>query len=421
MFVLAFELTSAVVPSMLAGTIFTFASQRFAHLQHIELLWSCWMPLSLWALFRLMKNGRLLDGALLGAFVAFQGLSSLYYLVFLGTYLVVAALGSIDRAPFDLWKRRLAGFGLAAVVAAILIGPYIVIYSQMRTGRVPRNPEMVARYSASLQTYARVAPENRLYSFLRRSNDASERSLFPGAVALALAAVGIWKGPRRQVVVCVAGLIFALVMSVGVNGWLFPLLQAWIPPLQDIRAPARYAILVLMSIAVLAALGASTWRAGRSRPGVLVTAGLFTVVLLEYASMPIVAIKTVVEPPQIARWLADKPKGSVTVMLPMHHLKYDPFFAFLSIYHWQPILNGYSSFAPRDYRSTVAALSTFPDASSVQRLRERKVSYVVLSAKDYGEPRYSEIKQALRDHADFQEPVIFDDPDFPCAVFPLRP
>jgi hypothetical protein len=420
MFVLAFELTGAMVPAMLAGTIFTFASQRFAHLAHIELLWQCWMPLAMWALYRLMKNGKLLDGALLGVFIALQGLSSLYYFVLLGTYLGITGIALIDRPPVHLWKRRAAGIALAAMTAAVLVGPYLATYSEMRSGHRTRQYQEVLRYSASPQTYLRVVPENRLYWFLRRERDAQERSLFPGALALALAAIGIWKGSRRIVVVCVAGMMFAFLMSLGMNGWLFPLFRQLATPLEDIRAPARYGILVLMSLAALAALGASHILANRPHRRWLVSAAFFAMLFLEYASMPVETFKPILQPPQLARWLSNQPPNSVTVTLPIGYWDHDPLYEFLSIYHWQPMINGYTGFVPEGFEATIAALMTFPDAASIQLLRDRHVSYVVLSAKDYGEPRYSELTQALRGHPDFDEPVSFDDPDFPCTVFRLR-
>jgi hypothetical protein len=421
MFVLALELTGAMVPSMVAGTIFTFASQRFGHFSHLELLWSCWMPLALWAQHRLMKSGRLRDGVLLGVFVALQGLSSLYYLVFLGTFLVVAGVASIDRAPIHMWRRRLTGLALAALTAAILVGPYLAAYGGMRTGHPPRTDAEVTEYSASPETYLRVVPQNHVYFFLRRRPYANERSLFPGALALALAALGIWKGPRRLVFVYVAGMIFAFLMSLGMNGPLFPLLRDSVTPLRDMRAPVRYSVLVLMSVAALAALGASRLLADRSRRRGVVAGGLLAILLVEYASMPITTAKAVLEPPPMARWLASRPSGSVIVTLPMHNWYYDSFYEFLSIYHWQPMLNGYSGFYPDGYLVTTTALETFPDAASVQRLKDQDVSYVVLSADRLGEPAYSDLVQALKTHPDFDAPTTFDDPDFPCTVFPLRP
>ena len=420
MFVLAFELTTAVVPSIVAGAIFTFASQRFGHFGHVELLWNCWMPLAMWSLYRLMRDGKLRDGVLLGLFVALQGLSSLYNFVLLATYLAVTGLALIDRAPLDLWKRRAAALALAAVTATVLVGPYLVAYSQMRTGHRSRTEAEIARYSASVQTYARVNPENRLYFFLRRTVDAHERSLFPGALALALAAGGIWKNRRREIGVLVVGMIFAFWMSLGLNGWLYPHFSSLAPPLQDVRAPARYGTLVLMSLAALAAVGASRLLRSQTHRRTLVSAVLLAILCVEYASMPIATSRAVLEPPQMAQWLARKPKGSVTVMLPMHFVRHDPFYEFLSIYHWQPLVNGYSGFNPPDYRATVESLQTLPDAASVQLLKTRNVSYVVLSARGYGEPYYSELRQTLRGHPDFVVAETFDDLVFPCTIFALR-
>ncbi len=162
-------------------------------------------------------------------------------------------------------------------------------------------------------------------------------------------------------------------MSFGVNGWLFPIVRSVVPPLEEIRAPARYGILVLMSLAALAAVGASRILAVQGRR-FLISAVFFLVLVVEYASMPILVSKAVLEPPAMARWLADQPRR-VMLTLPILWWRYDSFYQFLSIYHWQPMLNGYTAFIPPAYSETTKLLETFPDATSIQRLRDLNVAY----------------------------------------------
>ena len=418
MFVLAFELTGTMVPSLLAGTIFTFASQRFGHISRIEILWVCWMPLAMWALYRLMKNGRLRDGACLGAFVALQGLTCLYHFAFLGTYLGIAGLASIDRAPLESGNAASPDWRSPRRRRPSRRSLFCGLRSDANRGafEIGRHRQAVQRYDSDLRSRPAREPVVR---FLRRTADARERSLFPGALAIALAAVGIWKGPRRLVLVYATGMVFALLMSFGVNGWLFPIVRSVVPPLEEIRAPARYGILVLMSLAALAAVGASRILAVQGRR-FLISAVFFLVLVVEYASMPILVSKAVLEPPAMARWLADQPRR-VMLTLPILWWRYDSFYQFLSIYHWQPMLNGYTAFIPPAYSETTKLLETFPDATSIQRLRDLNVAYVVLSAKDYGEPRYSELVQQLRARTDFEESVVlrtwfFRQPFLPCAA-----
>ncbi len=163
MFVLAFELTGTMVPSLLAGTIFTFASQRFGHISRIEILWVCWMPLAMLACYRLMKRAVALR-CLIGRVRPLQGLTFSTTSPS-RTYLGSAEMASNRPPPALALSRRLVGLALAAATAAVLVGPYLVVYAQMRTGERSRSDVIVRRYSATIQTYGRVLPENRLYVF----------------------------------------------------------------------------------------------------------------------------------------------------------------------------------------------------------------------------------------------------------------
>ncbi len=69
--------------------MFAFSPFRFEHYNHLEIVWSCWIPLSLWALHRTIATGRWLFGILTGLFIAAQVFSCVYLAVFLGVWLVV--------------------------------------------------------------------------------------------------------------------------------------------------------------------------------------------------------------------------------------------------------------------------------------------------------------------------------------------
>ena len=50
MFVLARRLTGAMLPALLAATIFTMLPYRIEHFMHLELQWAMFIPLTFWAL-----------------------------------------------------------------------------------------------------------------------------------------------------------------------------------------------------------------------------------------------------------------------------------------------------------------------------------------------------------------------------------
>jgi hypothetical protein len=68
-----------------AGIIFAFVPYRFGHYMHLELQWTVWIPWAFWALHRTFETGSRRHAALLGAFLALQFMSSIYYGPFLAT------------------------------------------------------------------------------------------------------------------------------------------------------------------------------------------------------------------------------------------------------------------------------------------------------------------------------------------------
>ena len=73
--------------------------------------------------------------------------------------------------------------------------------------------------------------------------------------------------------------------SLGTSGRVYPLLRAWLPPFRGLRAPARFAMLVLLGMSVLTAIGmARVARTFSGRAVALAAAGL---VVLEYSVAPL--------------------------------------------------------------------------------------------------------------------------------------
>jgi hypothetical protein len=66
-FALARRLTGSAPAAWLAAIIFGFAPYRMAHIGHLELQWTMWMPLAMLLLHRLMEKPAWWRGLLLGA------------------------------------------------------------------------------------------------------------------------------------------------------------------------------------------------------------------------------------------------------------------------------------------------------------------------------------------------------------------
>src|SRR6185436_7695610 len=106
-----------------------FAPYRFEHAMHMELQWAMWMPLAFLALHRTFDTGRWQYGLATGVCVALQMLSSIYYGIFLATFLGLGALLLMARDRNVSLARALlplaAGAALAALVSGIYAMPYL--------------------------------------------------------------------------------------------------------------------------------------------------------------------------------------------------------------------------------------------------------------------------------------------------------
>jgi hypothetical protein len=423
-YVLAQRLAGDRRAAVLAGVIFAFAPYRVAHSAHLELQWVAWMPLGLWALHRLVEHPRVSAGLFLGAFVALQGLSSIYYVVFFCVYISVIFFPLMSRADRRQWRQVIQGGALAAVVAASVLLPYARSYwSSARDAR--RTTEEVARFSATVSDYGRMPPWNVWHTGEEVPELAEERSLYPGAIALGLAALAFWPPLSRNVIVYAVGLGLAFDASLGLNGHVFPAMRAALPFVGSLRAPARFSVLFLLSLAVLASL--STARLLARLPGLrghVLGATLVFACLVEYNSTPMPLREPVLRPRAVERWLADRPPGTVVLQLPVPDSGglwlNEATFEYLSIFHWQRLVNGYSGFAPDEYLRTLAILRSFPDEPSVPRLRELSVDYVVVYRQFLPPARYGGLTAALAIHPAFEGPVGLGTGVDEAAAFHLR-
>src|SRR5262249_47747321 len=82
-----------------------------------------------------------------------------------------------------------------------------------------------------------------------------ERALFPGVVPIALAVVGVAPPVGLARLAYSAGLLLAFDGSLGFNGVSYPFLYRWFKPIRGLRVPARFSVLVALSLAILSGYG----------------------------------------------------------------------------------------------------------------------------------------------------------------------
>jgi len=403
MFVLVRSLTRHTGAALVAGFIFAFLPYRFMHYAHLELQMAQWMPLGLWALHRTIERGRVRDGVLTGLFLTLQTLSSLYYGIFFATFLVpVGAVLWFGVQP-DVRRRSIKPLAIAVVLAGVLIAPLTAPYFAARRAVGERPVSEIEFYSATPQNYLAAHSRNALLGEVTSKLGGQERELYQGILVPALAVVALWPPLSTARLAYGAGLAVAFDLSLGFNGVLYPWLHAYALPYRGLRVPARMAILVGFSLAVLA--GFAVARLSR-RVGVrwvpALAAAALALVFVEYRSTLI--LKEVWQTPPPVYDALPASERTVVLELPLIRpdISLEPYYMYFSTFRWRTLINGYSGFQPDSYAALVEMMATFPDAASIAELRRREAEYVIVHGAFYTALDYSRMVRRLDESRHFE-------------------
>ena len=392
------ELTRSIGASIVAGVIFAFLPFRFDHYAHLQLQQAEWIPLALWAFHRVMKSGRLRDGLWLGVFVSCQFLSCMYYGIFLAGYLVVVG-GAVMITTVAGVRARLPILAASVALALVLLAPAGNAYLGARQVVGERGAGEVEALSATWRNYLAAPAVNRLYGSSAETYGSTERRLFPGVLAVLLTAVALWPPWSAVRVAYALGLVFAVDMTLGLHGLTYPILYEHLTPFHALRTPARAAIMVGFSLAVLAGFGVTrllnTIRSPLAR--VALAFALSAAIIVECRTSP-VALVTIPDaaPPVYADLLRDvgsSPRATI-VDVPIVAGE-DQLYMYYSTFHWQTLVDGYSGFFPPTYLRLAGVMRAFPDARSLEALRAVGVRYAVIHGEQLAPEEYRRVIGAI--------------------------
>ncbi|HJU76125.1 MAG TPA: hypothetical protein VJ717_20460 [Gemmatimonadaceae bacterium] len=426
MFMLARHLTGSYGAGLLAGAIFAFVPYRFDHYMHMELQWAMWIPWTFWALDRALETGAPRYGALTGLFVGLQMLSSIYYGIFLSLLLVlVATLLLVTKRGRDL-RRASASVAIGAAIAAFICALYAIPYLSTHEKVGNRSELDIATFSARPSSYLFGTPENWLYRDKFEGRGMPERRLFPGITAAVLALAGLLlRSPNATSLVYLLAMIAAFELSLGIRGYSYMFLHAHVPILGGLRAPARFGIFVVFFLGALAAFGyAAIESSVRPQARRIIGAIAVTVALVEYWVAPLPLIEYPNKPPLLYQWLAQQPPG-VVVELPMpipnQLTGADAEIAYMSTFHWKPVVNGYSGYFPRSYLQRLDRMRDFPeDPRGFRQFAHDGVRYVIVHPDLYQKDRGTRVLEALAVRPELIQLGVFDSGRGKAFVFRRR-
>ena len=390
---------------LLAGAVLAFNAHTMTRLPHLQAIHAQWFPLALWALDRLLTGQRTRDALWLGLFVLLLALTSGYLAVF-----VAFALGAAMLVrPREWWGRRgrpvLVRLAATAVVTLVVAATVLWPYRQMRVEEgLRRELHSIDMYSASPWSYVTTTARLHYDAWSHRIfRHRTEEVLFPGATALGLCGVALvirrrtlGAGRRRMLVAIAAvGFVMSLGTTTPVYAWAYQLF----PPMQGMRAAARFGYLVLFAVAALAGIGVAEIRHRLSRRWAgAIAIGAFALVGVEALHTPL-PFERFDGIPGIYRLIAQDPDSVGVVDLPVFAgavFHRNASYMLASTQHWKPLLNGYSGARPAGFDETAQLMNTFPSSGSVERLRQLGVRYVLVHLdlyrdRDRGEKVVSDI------------------------------
>jgi hypothetical protein len=399
--------------AIVAAIVFAFTPHLFAHLQHVQLLMTAGIPLALLSFHRLADSPTKGRGVTLGVVMAAEAYACAYYAVFVMLMVPVATL--VVAGVRRLWQSRpyWTAIALAALVAVALTLPLAVQYLalQHETGFV-RELSEAREFSADARAY--LASSSYAHRWMLPLIGRWKEVLFPGFTALVFGVAGALAGwrstPRnREIVLVYATLgVLAWWVSLGPAAGLYTALYSWVPGFTFLRAASRFGLIVSFALAVLAGFGVSALLARVPRPGVVfaVVAALAFGELIEPGSY-----RPVRPVAPAYRVLAHLPRGGL-LELPVYSRR----FAFMrarymlgSTAHWQPLVNGYSDYMPRDFEAIEGQLGTFPSAESFALLQRDQVRYAIFHVKDYKGAQFPALLNRLATFAPYLQRLYADD------------
>jgi len=344
MYLFAKRITKNELAALFSGFAFGFSSYHFAHgfAGHFNLFGTWWIPLMLLFVHRAVEEKRARDSALAAIFFILASYTSGYYggmclaLVLCVALFYVITVVKIDRSDgavrIDLTDDKINQALRILIPFLVLSLPLIAYLDYIGPPGTLFSKDYLPIYSGSPVDYLTLGSLHPIWQFLRDRPWGHglpwERDLYLGISTLVLAYLGLTRSRERVRWLYLFVALSFFTLSLGPKLWMddtlaeiqlpYGLLSDYVPLLRSMRALARFGLIVMLAISLLAAIGLKsifkkrTEELGRRNTLLsrerLIAILLIVVVGIEFASAPFPYLNvSEIEGMQAYRWLADQP------------------------------------------------------------------------------------------------------------------
>jgi len=401
-YLLARELGLGPLGALIAGAAFAYAPYRLEQDGHLQVISSGGIPLAIaFAVrgIRLRRPWLLFWAWVVAAWeVSIGWVLGLPFAYGIGGAVVIAIIAWLLRGRPPVPRRFVVATAAGAVVFAAvsywIAHPYLYIADNFPAAK--RSPDEVAAFSGPLKVFLTAPEENFIWGAATAGirdtlTTWQEKTLFPGALILILAVVGLWSTslPKRWRIGIGVAAVAIMVLELGFREeggllWPYRVLYDLLPGWDAIRTPGRLATFSSLALALLAGAGAeAAVRAARRRrlpawSAMAVGGVLALAIVTEGRSLPFDPFDNQAEPevPTAAPSTADIPQPQLH--LPALTAKENRAFQLESTDGFPEIVNGRASTNPAVVLDLVRHMATFPDAATVKELQEYGVRTVII-------------------------------------------
>jgi len=389
MFYLCRELTGDGIASYAAGALYAFHTWNLNELVRIQIVSNQWFPLLVLVMWRYFREPSLRRAVVVFLAYVAQALSCMYWALYLPY--VTAIVGGWSWWRYKSSPRRLfplaAALASAVAVSLVFALPYLENSNAFRYERGVVNPLQLDRYLDVLRG-------NWLYDGILGTARHNENAAhFLGFAALALAAVGLWRGRGRERILfaslVVVGFVFSLGPALQVGDTVvapgpYQLLYHFAPGFTSVRYPERFSVVLVLGLAPLVAMGLTQVR---HKLGATAAVAMASFLFIEHLSIPFstAPLPTGAAVPEAHRFLAEQADVNVVAEVPAtpwRQERFDTLPMYLSTFHWKRTLQGFTGYFPPTYHFSRWRLFHFPQPESVRFLQKLGVETVVVASDE---------------------------------------